>query len=45
MARRNELLGIIYGILLLLGMHSLAIAAIFVLGYILFSGSSGYAIL
>ena len=45
MARRNEFLQIIYGILLLLGMHAIAIGVIFVLGFILFSNTPNYAIL
>ena len=45
MARRNEFLGIIYGIILLLGMHTIAIAVIFGLGFILYSNTPGYAIL
>ena len=45
MARRNEFLQIIYGILLLLGMHAIAIGVIFVLGFILFSNTPNYGIL
>ncbi len=45
MAIRNEFIGIIYGILLLLGMHAIAIVAIFILGFVLFSNTPGYGIL
>lgn len=45
MARRNEFLQVIYGILLLIGMHAIAIAVIFVLGFILFSNTPNYGIL
>ncbi|MCL1464081.1 hypothetical protein [Argonema galeatum] len=45
MAIQNEFLGIIYGMLLLLGMHAIAIVAIFILGFVLFSNTPGYAIL
>lgn len=45
MARRNEFLQIIYGILLLIGMHAIAIAVIFVLGFILFYSTPNYVIL
>ncbi|MCL1469410.1 hypothetical protein [Argonema antarcticum] len=45
MAIRNEFLGIIYGMLLLLGMHAIAIVAIFILGFVLFYKTPDYVIL
>lgn len=45
MSSRNELIGIVYGILLLLGMHILAIITIYSLGFVFFGRSTDYAII
>ncbi|BAZ30586.1 hypothetical protein NIES4074_30470 [Cylindrospermum sp. NIES-4074] len=45
MSERNEILGIFLGILLLLGMHIIAIIAIFFLGFIIEKIYSGYSVI
>lgn len=45
MARKNEFLGIVSGILILIAMHAIAMAAIFILGIIFFGGTSDYSVL
>jgi Na+/proline symporter len=45
MSERNEILGIFLGILLLLGMHIIAIIAIFFLGFIIEKIYGGYSVI
>lgn len=41
----NEFLGIFSGIFILIAMHTIAIAGIYILGIILFSGTADYSVL
>ena len=45
MSLRTELLGIIYGLILVMGMHILAILLIFIMGLIISSVNRGYSFL